>query len=218
MSHCENAPCWAKSGGAGLHYRLPPLLFRIDCNSSSTDQLLSDQHCTNSCDTCQVQRNKKIKKNKCAKQVRDKISRDKADQCKAGGQLPAAECELIIVLLGPRLINLTDVSATARVINSAHAIFSLCKLYLQPCCHFLLDKTHARGERGAKSIPAAACVCKQVLITPTCVHVWFSALLSVSCSCKVLIFTCYYFLISKLNFDGRNKWDHTLLLYMHSRL
>lgn len=163
---------------------------------------------------------RKIKKNKCAKQVRDKISRDKADQCKAGGQLPAAVCELIIVLSGPCLINLTDVSAAARVINSAHAIFSLCKLYLQPCCHFLLDKIHGRGARGAKSIPAAACVCKQVLITPTHAQVLFSALLSVSCSCKVSpaqvwIFTCHYFLISKPNFDGRNKWDHAAALHAH---
>lgn len=91
------------------------------------------------------------KKNKCAKQGRDKISRDKADQCKAGGQLPAAVCELIIVLSGRCLINLTDVSAAPRVINSARAVFRLCKLYLQPCCHFLFEENPwKRRERRWK--------------------------------------------------------------------
>lgn len=98
------SPCWAQSGGPRLRYRLSELLLLIDRNSGSEDQLLSHQHFTDSCDTWQGRRTTsawKGKKNKCARQARHEISGDKADQCKAGGELPAAVCKLIIVLSGP---------------------------------------------------------------------------------------------------------------------
>lgn len=98
--------CWRRR--AGLHPRLhdclSALLHLIDRNSGSEDQLLSHQHFTDSCDTWQGRRTtsaRKGKKNKCAQQARHEISCDKADQCKAGGKLPAAVCKLIIVLSGP---------------------------------------------------------------------------------------------------------------------
>lgn len=98
------SPCWAKSGGPRLHHRLSALLLLIDRNSGSEDQLLSHQHFAGSRDTWQGRRTtsaRKGKKNKCAQQARHKISCDKADQCKAGGERPAAVCKLIIVLSGP---------------------------------------------------------------------------------------------------------------------
>lgn len=95
--------------------------------------------------------------------------RDNPDDCKIGDKLPAAVCKLIIIPPGVRLINLTDVWVAARVINFAHKLFTLSKLHLQPCCHFLLDftldKTCERRDLVAKNIPALACFGKQVLIT-----------------------------------------------------
>lgn len=107
ISLCKST-CWhhrvaSKSRDACLHYRLSALLLPIDRSSSSEDQLLSDQHFTDSCDARQVRRTSatKGKKNKRAQQGRREMSRDKADQCKAGGELPAAVCKRIIVLSGP---------------------------------------------------------------------------------------------------------------------
>lgn len=127
------------------------------------------------------------------------------------------------------------------MINFALAVFSLCKLHLQPCCHFLLDETPGKGARGAKSVPAAACVGKQALIGSTRLQLSFfffftSFLLSIEllqtrpsvwCSRKVFptvkaaqvlpnkIFTCYYFPISESDFDGGIKGDYAAAVAAH---
>lgn len=46
-------------------------------------------------------RPRKERRNKRAQRGRREMSRDKADQCEAGGELPAAVCKRIIVLSGP---------------------------------------------------------------------------------------------------------------------
>lgn len=99
--HLLASQCWAKS--RDVRRCLSVLLFSIDHSSSSIkDQILS-QHFADSCDTwwvCRTISSQKLKRNKCPKQARDKISHDKADQCKAEG-LPAAVCKPVIVLSGP---------------------------------------------------------------------------------------------------------------------
>lgn len=75
---------------------------------------------------------------------------------------------------GRCLINLTDVWAVAHVINFAHTLLTLPKLHLQPCCHFLLDKTYEKRELAAKNVPAPACIGKQVLITVAHMRVGFT--------------------------------------------
>lgn len=70
---------------------------------------------------------------------------DETDQCKSGGKTSCCCVQTLRCSLRRCLINLTDVWAVAHVIRFACAVFSHCKLHLQPCCHFLLHRTSKKG-------------------------------------------------------------------------
>lgn len=110
------------------------------------------RHCcfTHSHDALRPLNDKKMKKNKylCQKNAfliksthKKSWSCDETDQCKSGGKTSRCCVQTLRCSLRRHLINLTDVWAVAHLIRFACAVFSHCKLHLQPCCHFLLHRT-----------------------------------------------------------------------------